>query len=246
MNDLPQVLWYGIISIRERWDDLRKLWFKDPIKLTTTAPSILWFSLENIISKIEELKNMWFSDPITLIERFPFVVYLSSLNISNKIDSFRELEFKDPIRMITLFPSMLGLSIENNILPKVKLLDRFISNKSDSRDLLLRAPSVLGTKIDKTWIILRWLHMLWLLQSEETLLQYKAIDILEIESFILAVTQLSQDDAYLQESNQEKTTQLITKIRNLKKTSDKSTRKWEILAGLRNKIQLRYIRWYWK
>ncbi len=65
--------------------------------------------------------------------------------------------------MIELFPPIIGLNIEKNIKPKIYLLDRIIWNQEMDRKLFYNAPEIFGTKIDKTWIILRWLKDLGIL-----------------------------------------------------------------------------------
>jgi hypothetical protein len=234
---ISNTLW---LSSWSKIEELKALGFTNPIRLITLFPGILVLSIDkNIKPKIEKLKALGFTDPVALITSSPAILGLSiDKNIKPKIEKLKALGFTDPIRLIASSPKILDLSIDKNIKPKIKLIDRFIKNRDTARQLIYSAPEILGTKIDKTWTILRWLQMLWLL-NDEIIPKYKAINISELESFILAVLKL--------EGNEETSVQeLIKEIRKIKKVWSKQSRQDDVITWPESKIKERYKRWYIK
>ena len=237
-------------SPSEKIDELKTLGFTNPIKLITSSPAILGYSIEdNIKPKITELKTLGFTNPIKVITSSPPILgYSIEDNIKPKITELKTLGFTNPIKLITSSPTILNLSIENNIKPKVKIAKKIIWNDKVAIDLLEKAPEIIGTKIDKSWTILRWLKMLWLL-NEEIITYYKSINIGESESFIIAVDSLRWEENVT-------ITQLRREIKKYKKIWDKKKRKEVILwenekertseyLSPKEKLLHRYSRWYW-
>ncbi len=214
-------------NIKPKIDELKTLEFTNPIKLITSLPAILGLSIEdNIKPKIDELKTLGFTNPIKLITSSPAILgYSIEDNIKPKIDELKTLGFTNPIKLITSLPAILGLSIEDNIKPKVRLAKKIIWDDDLAINILESAPEIIGTKIDKTWTILRWLKILWLL-NQKIIPYYKNINIKELESFIVAVDALrNKKDVTI--------SQLRKEIAKYKKMWDKKKRKevivWEDL-----------------
>ena len=237
------------IETQSRTQALLESWFSQEWidKISTKTNNItLWKSPSE---KIDELKTLGFTNPIKLITSSPAILgYSIEDNIKPKITELKTLGFTNPIKLITSSPTILNLSIENNIKPKVKIAKKIIWNDKVAIDLLEKAPEIIGTKIDKSWTILRWLKMLWLL-NEEIITYYKSINIGESESFIIAVDSLRWEENVT-------ITQLRREIKKYKKIWDKKKRKEVILwenekertseyLSPKEKLLHRYSRWYW-
>ena len=226
-------------EIQTRLQELLESWFSQEWvdKISTETNNItLWISPWE---KIDELKKLGFTNPIKLITSSPAILgYSIENNITPKIDELKKLGFTNPMKLITSLPAILGYSIEDNITPKVKIAKKIIWNDKVAIDLLEKAPEIIGTKIDKSWTILRWLKMLWLL-NEEIIPYYKSINIGELESFIIAVDSLRWEENVT-------ITQLRREIKKYKKIWDKKKRKKVILwENEKEKLLYRYRRWYW-
>ena len=91
-------------------------------------------------------------------------------NITQKITDLKALGFTDPTKMITSSPTILGLNIEN-ITRKFGTLENIFQLYGmpiDAKEFVESNLSVLGTKIDKLWIVARALRTLNLDSREIT------------------------------------------------------------------------------
>ncbi len=91
-------------------------------------------------------------------------------NITQKITDLKALGFTDPTKMITSLPAILGLNIEN-ITRKFGTLENIFQLYGmpiDAKEFVESNLSVLGTKIDKLWIVARALRTLNLDSREIT------------------------------------------------------------------------------
>ena len=205
------------------------------LDLRTTSSTSTEYSKE-ISWRVSELLAAWFSKE--WIHEIAFKIS-NTLWLSpwEKIEELTKLGFKDPLKLITSSPAILGYSIEDNIKPKVNLLDRFIKDTDLARNLIMKAPELLGTKIDKTWTILRWLHTLWLLNNAEVIQKYKSINMGELESFVLAVNKLRW-------TSPTSIPELLKVIKWYKKAWTKQDRRNTIIESLNWKTVKRYKRGY--
>ncbi len=198
--------------------------------------------------RIAPLLRAWFTQE--LIEKATVKVNATlwmkpEENIIPKIQGLKNLGFADPVKLISAFPPILGCSLEENIRPKIHILDHFIQDISLGRELIIRAPEILSTKKDKSWIILRWLYHLWFLQKEyyEKVVQnYKRINIENIENFVIAIIETQEWNVSASD--------LLKKIREVKKRSIEKEEKRNFLqtslqkGDSKKKLIERYFRGY--
>lgn len=175
---------------------------------------------KDIPVKISTLIDAGFEDPAKIIRLRPWVLSCTPETIQSKIKSLKALWFQDPIELVYSWPTILKLSIENNIKPKLKLLDRFIPERDITIELLVKRPGLLESSINKIWIVLRWLQVLWLL-DDDIVKNYPKIHEKELESFILAVEKLKDQEDIT-------STQLVKEIAHFKSEWGKKTRQQTI------------------
>ncbi len=158
----PVILNYNIENIRQKIDDLKNLGFVDPVKMITSLPAIFGYGIENVKQKIDDLKNLGFGNPTKMITSMPAILGLNIENVKQKIDDLKNLGFLNPIKMITSSPQILGYSIENikNKTNAVERIFRLYGIGVDTYQFVEKNVSLLGTKIDKIWIIARVLQIL--------------------------------------------------------------------------------------
>ena len=128
------------------------------------------YTEENITQKITDLKALGFTDPTKMITSLPAILGLNIENITQKITDLKALGFTDPTKMITSSPTILGLNIEN-ITRKFGTLENIFQLYGmpiDAKEFVESNLSVLGTKIDKLWIVARALRTLNLDSREIT------------------------------------------------------------------------------
>ncbi len=162
ITSLPSILALAIDNIKQKIDDLENLGFTNPKKMITSSPVILGYGFENIKQKIEDLKALGFTNPEKMITSLPSILGYSIGNIKQKIDDLKNFGFTNPEKMITFLPPILGYGIEN-IKQKVKIIEKIFGLYKinlNYLDFIQGNLSVLGTKVDKIWIVARALRAL--------------------------------------------------------------------------------------
>jgi hypothetical protein len=158
ITTLPAILNYTIENIDGKIRDLKERGFADPVKMITTLPAILSLAIETIDGKIRDLKERGFADPVKMITSHPVILSYAIETIDGKIRNLKECGFPDPVKMITSFPPILGLAIEN-IDGKIGMMQRvsaqFDYEGETAPAIIERELSLLGTKIDKLWTLVR-------------------------------------------------------------------------------------------
>ncbi|MFA6090470.1 MAG: hypothetical protein WC774_01700 [Candidatus Gracilibacteria bacterium] len=231
-------------EISDRMQYLLGLGFSETTVNTFLRYNKTLYHKEWVHEKITELYRLGFDNPIKLITSSPSILgYSITENIQPKLEELRKLGFENPIKLITTLPTILGYSITENIQPKMRILDKFVGDKEISRNLVYSAPELLGTKKDKSWIILHGLQELNMM-DEGVIKIYKRINMSEIESFVLVVGRLKNDSDFMNLSLSEKLSKLLSQILVQKKIGDKKERMKLILSGEKTKITARYIRGY--
>ncbi len=217
LSDAPSNKSYWI-EIATRTQALLDIWLeKEWVEgLKEKTPALY----KDIPEKIWTLREIGFEDPGKLIRLRPWILSCTPDTVQSKIRSLKELWFDDPISLVHSWPTILKLSIENNIKPKLKLLDRFIPDTKITRQLLAKRPGLLESNINKIWIVLRWLQVLWLL-DDNIVTNYPKIHEKELESFILAVEELKNQKHVTSE-------ELVKKIAQHKSTGGKKIRQVDI------------------
>jgi hypothetical protein len=97
-----------------------------------------------------------------MIASSPPILGLNIENIKQKIEDLKALGFANPEKMIASFSPILGLNIEN-IRKKISTVDtifKLYDIEIETNHFIEENLSLLGTKIDKIWIIARMLRAL--------------------------------------------------------------------------------------
>ena len=204
--------------------------------MITSLPAILGYNIENIKQKIDDLKSLGFADPTKMITSLPAILGLNIENIKQKIDDLKSLGFADPTKMITSLPAILGLNIEN-IKRKIftlgnlfELYDIDVDVKKFIEDNL----SLLGTKIDKIWIIARALKTLGVNPKNITTTFLSRLLFSNITNVVTA-TFLLLNDNLIENFTQEQIIQAIKKAKNMT-DEEKNT----LINGSHSKLSQRY------
>ena len=162
-------------------------------------------------------------------------------NIKQKIEDLKELGFSDPNKMITSLPAILGLNIENikRKLSTIVMIFNLYSIEIDPIDFIQSNLSLLGTKLDKIWIIARSLQTLKIDKKEITPTFLSRLLFSNVTDVTVAVMNLAR------ESNMNvNQTQVKKAILNAKKIPPQE--KIEIIKKNENnpKLKTRYKRGY--
>lgn len=148
---------FPVDSVKEKIKGLEQLGFSDPVKLIIKCPPIFHYSITSIQEKIEWLKERGFKDPVKMVTGSPMIIGLKYQNIEQRISFFAGQGFTDPIKMISICPPFLNYSLDN-IKEKIKILDKLISLyhlDCTTVELIENNFGLLGSKIDKLWILAR-------------------------------------------------------------------------------------------
>lgn len=128
---------------------LKKIGFRDPVKMAQIEPDILGYRTETIDEKMAILIDLGFKNPTKLIEAAPGVVTLDLKNgLRTKIEDYRKVGFTNPVRTFEKSPKVISLSVAQNIIPKIDGL-RAAGFQNPIRILEFN-PNILNLKLDET------------------------------------------------------------------------------------------------
>jgi len=150
-------------EIDERRNHLENLGFTEDWIANLQEDRHTFFQIENIDAKIAGLTERGFENPQKMIASLPTILGLAFENIDAKIAGLTERGFENPQKMIASLPTILGYGFEN-IDAKIALISRLAAHYSleiSAPELMEQNKALLGSKIDKLWVLTRIARDVW-------------------------------------------------------------------------------------
>ena len=119
------------------------------------------FTIDEVDERMKNLATLGVEDPGALINTKPEILTLTSATVTQKLADLQKVLPDKAVALVESCPAVLTYSYQENLAPKIRLLTRLIKLYHlpwSLGELIRRNNSLLTSRIDKLYVLVRVLH----------------------------------------------------------------------------------------